>query len=170
MNWVDRLNNSNKAFLEIILPKIKKYVGDGIYKPVEIIQDDIAKDLDTLCGIDIWHVIDGVGCRGIASRIQFTEKNWGTFTVRKSRASGHITEYDKRILAIKTGQFIYPYFTCQAYIYNNRFIGGSLAKTIDIFTAIEQYKFTTRINPMDKTEFIAIKFLDVKDSIILEEE
>jgi len=51
---------------------------------------------------------------GIASRIQYNI-NYKTFTIRKDRASGTKTEYEKRIAGMNS-KAIYPHWTMQAYI------------------------------------------------------
>lgn len=163
MSWIDKLENSNRAFVNLVWPVIKKSCGDGDIKPVEIIKDnDIAKDLDVLCGIDIWQTIQDKGSRGIASRVQFGDKNWKTFTIRKKRLSGYKTEYQKRLEAIN-GSFIYPYLTCQAYVSKDetKLFGCAVAKTTNIYKAIEDGKFIHRVNPEDLTGFIAVRFDDV---------
>ena len=170
MSWVDNLEKSNKAFINLVWPVIKKSCGNGNIKPVEIIKDnDIAKDLDVLCGIDIWQTIIGKGSRGIASRVQFGPKNWKTFTVRNFRTSGYKTELQKRLDAINSGgRYIYPYLTCQAYVSKDesRLLGCALAKTKDIYNAIEEGKFVNRTNGDDGTGFIAVRFEDVTNSRI----
>lgn len=167
MDWQNKLNDSNKAFINLVWPVIKNVCDGGEIKPVEIIRDnDIAKDLDVLCGIDIWQKISDKGVRGIASRVQFTNKPWNTFTVRKYRKSGHKTEYHKRLEAINSnGKYIYPYLTCQAYVSLDKLhlLSCGVARTKDIFDVVEAEKYINRINSEDSTGFIAINFSDVKD-------
>lgn len=59
-----------------------------------------AHDLDMKAGIDAWQLVDNVGARGIASRVQFDTKSWDTFTIRYIRASGAETEFAKRLRAL----------------------------------------------------------------------
>ena len=143
-DWMNDLNWSNKLFLDNVWPVIKKSCGDGEIKPVEIIDDnEIARELDILCGIDIWQTIDGAGARGIASRVQNNNNeqyrgrsNWRTFTIRYKRNTGAKTEYEKRMEAIMTGRFIYPYLTCQAYFDFGELVGCGVARTVDVFDAV----------------------------------
>ena len=155
-DWVNDLTWSNKLFVDKVWPVIRKRCGGGEIKPVEIMPDIISRDLDMLCGIDVWHTVPGAGARGIASRVQRGGRNWGSFTIRYKRASGAKTEYEKRLEAIKTGQYIYPYLTCQAYFDKDKLIGGGFAKTIDIFNAID----LTNTNKSDN-EFLIIPFKNV---------
>lgn len=138
-DWRKDLSESNRAFLDIVWPLIRNKCGGGEIKPVEILLDNaIANDLDVLCGIDIWQTINGQGARGIASRVQMSKKNWATFTVRRRRFNGSKTEYAKRLEAIQSGgRFIYPYLTCQAYVFGGAVVGLGLARTVDIFSLIE---------------------------------
>jgi len=164
VSWMKDLKKSNTAFLKIIWPKIKYLCGGGDIQPVEIISDNqIARDLDILCGIDIWQTVEGRGCRGIASRVQFGDKSWGTFTIRKSRDSGARTEYEKRVEAIKDGRFIYPYLMCHAYIDTpgENLLEVGLARTIDVFDAIE--KELVVVKTTTNASFLAVNFEDVKD-------
>lgn len=144
-DWMKDLKWSNKLFLSVVWDKIKDRCGGGNIRPVEIIEDnEIAKELDLLCGIDIWQTIGGMGARGIASRVQNNTKekfrgrsNWRTFTIRYKRHTGAKTEYEKRMEAIETGRFIYPFLMCQAYFDFGNFLGCGVARTVDIFDAID---------------------------------
>lgn len=171
-DWKADLSNSSRAFLDCVWPVINEKCGGGNIKPVEVLHDnDLAKDLDILCGIDVWQTIDGEGARGIASRVQFGQKNWQTFTIRRSRFNGSRTEYDKRLEAIQSGgRFIYPYLTCQAYVYDGALVGVGLAKTVDIFSLIEREKADGRaaekagrdqavwINKTTNADFYCVRF------------
>jgi hypothetical protein len=159
--WKKDLSKSNRAFLSLVWPVIQRKCGGGEIKPVEVLADnDLALDLDRNCGIDIWQSVDGVGARGIASRVQFTEKNWQTFTVRKSRASGARTEYAKRLSAIESGgRFIYPYLTSQAFVDATQLVGVGVARTVDIFDAIKRGK--AYINQTDNADFFCVRWADV---------
>lgn len=158
--WKDDLSKSNKAFLEIVWPRIETIVGGGEIKHVEMLQDNaLAKDLDIQCGIDVWQTIAGRGCRGIASRVQFGSTDWGTFTIRSRRFSGARTELEKRIEAIETGKFIFPYLTCHAYIDNLQLVNAYVARTKDIFEAIKRNRYKTR--QTTNAEFLAVMASDV---------
>jgi len=138
MSWQDKLNQSNAAFLAKVWPIIAHKCGGGNIRPVEVMTDTISRDLDMLCGIDIWQTIDGEGCRGIASRVQFGGRNWRTFTIRKETRAGGRTEFDKRREAIESGgRFVYPYLTCHAYMTSKlELLGCGLALTRAIFDAV----------------------------------
>ena len=164
-DWQQDLTWSNQLFLTEVWPRIKERCGGGQIRPVEILKDDeIAKELDVLCGIDIWQVIDGQGARGIASRVQNETReskkgiNWKTFTIRYSRNdTGAKTEYHKRKEAIETGRYIYPFLTCQAYFDHGEFVGGGIARTIDVFNNINLRQKRTA----DNATFLYVYFDDV---------
>ena len=161
---IDKLKDSNRAFLELVWPVIASKCGGGQIRPVEVIQDnDICRDLDVLCGIDVWQTIGGEGCRGIASRVQW-DMVYQTFTIRSRKLyTGNQTEYHKRFAAIKSnGRFIFPYLTSHAYVNRAeyRLIGGALARTEAIFDAIERGQYTTRRT--NDAEFIAVQVADVE--------
>ena len=163
-DWVKDLNESNRAFLNLVWPVIASQCGGGKIKPVEVWRGNaLANDLDVLCGIDIWQTITGEGARGIASRVQFGPVNYQTFTIRLYRDTGAKTEYEKRLFAIESnGRFIYPYLTCQAYVTcKGVLLGVGVAKTVDIFDVIKQEKVLHRRSP--NSGFMAIKWSDVKD-------
>jgi hypothetical protein len=158
-SWTKDLKKSNQAFMSLVWPAIKTMCGGGEIKPVEMMDELLATDLDILCGIDIWQTIKGDGCRGIASRVQFGPKNWGTFTIRKERDSGAVTEYEKRKTAIySNGRFIYPYLTCQSYIDGEKLLGGGLTTTKSIFDAIESG--LTYQNRTSNSSFFVVAFKD----------
>lgn len=167
-DWIKDLTRSNKAFLAVVWPSIKAKCGGGEIKPVEVIRDnEIARDLDVLAGIDIWQTITGIGCRGIASRVQFGSTAWDTFTIRYSRESGAKTEYQKRLEAINSSRgIIYPYLMCHAYIsMDDQLLSCGLARTVDIFDAIPHDAIRTKTT--SNASFIPVSFSSVKDCFVV---
>ena len=157
-SWVEDLTEANRDFMNLVLPVITPACGGGTFLPVEVMRDnEIAQDLDLMAGVDVWQRIDGEGVRGIAARVQQGSVNWGTFTIRQTRTSGAQTEYEKRKMAIESGRYIYPYLTCQAYVNNGELIGVGLAKTEDVFSAIDVYGWP-QTNPHDGNTFLCVKF------------
>ena len=145
--------NSSSAFEKLIWPIILPWIGGGDLLRMENIKDsNFARLLDMKAGIDGWQ-IRGDGMTGIASRIQQGWKAWDTFTIRMSRTSGAITEYEKRLKAIETGEYIYPYLTIQAYIktWSGPVLSVGMAKTSDIITFIKRGLHT--IKPTTNAEF-----------------
>lgn len=105
--------------------------------------EELADNLDKLAGIDVFHIDKLRGMRGIASRIQPSNKNWHTFTIRHKRQSGARTEYEKRKYAIENN-YLYPYLTLQAYTTkDNILIAYALARTRDIIEMIDKGYYKT---------------------------
>lgn len=117
---VRNLGDSAFDMQRLVWPAISSWCGGGEYCPVETKADiSLAQDLDILAGIDGFQKRPERGVmRGIASRIQWGEKDWGTFTIRKSRSSGTDTELKKRLWQLQHRHegYLYPHITVQAYI------------------------------------------------------
>jgi len=79
------------------------------------------------------------GLYGVALRIQ-KNCNYRSFTVRKERESGAVTEHEKYISAIQNGCIV-PTFSVQAYVdtKNNTVLSGGVARTADIYDYIKKY-------------------------------
>ena len=159
---------SNEAFVRLVWPVISEVCGGGVIRPIETFDGLVSRDLDILAGIDVLQIIDGLGCRGIASRVQFSDpkfgdKDWQTFTIRESRiGSTGETELEKRFRAVNGMRgIIAPYLTVQSYISvdGSRLVGCGVARTVDIFRAIEMGLFTR--NSYDNANFIVVKYQDV---------
>ena len=131
------MQSSALVFEKLVWPVISPWIGAGELLKMENVKDsNFAKLLDMKAGIDGWQ-IHSDGMRGIASRVQIT-KAWNTFTVRMSRDSGSPTEYEKRLKAITTGKYIYPYLTVQAYVktWKGPILSVGMSKTSDIIKFI----------------------------------
>ena len=133
------LNRSSKALLEIVWPEMSLELGGGELIPVETSAiESLAKYLDQKSGIDAWQVCRNDQIRGIASRVQFGDNCWSSFTVRYKRDSGAKTEYEKRRSAIHSKtNFIYPDITIQAYVGGSLLLGYGAIKTIDLIDACD---------------------------------
>src|SRR5258708_785080 len=117
--------NLSKSAIDMprfVWPAIRDWLGGGDYYPVESVAEALlTKDLDMQAGIDGFQK-RLQGMRGIASRIQWGEKDWHTFTLRKSRSSRKDTEIRKRLwqLAHRHEGYLYPHITVQAYVNKER--------------------------------------------------
>lgn len=125
----------------------------------------MAKTLDQLAGIDLWY-FNSLGVRGIANRIQFGDKNWKTFTIRKNRESKAKTEYEKRSNAIKK-EWLYPVLTIQGYFneQTNKILGFAIAKTKDVLWMIDNGHCTTRKtgkSQIGQAEFYVVKWEEMR--------
>lgn len=129
---------SAKAFLSLVWPVIRPALGGGQLMPVEgVATKPMQVALDTLAGIDAWHIgNNGLGIRGIASRVQADTRAWDTFTIRYRRASGAETEYTKRLAAMdSTKGWLYPHITIQAYLSHDKqqLLSCAVIRTEDLF-------------------------------------
>lgn len=133
------------AYVETARPVIQKLLNGGELMAVEGSDNDICLMLDTTCGTDYFQVYRKQGLVwGIASRMQEVDtarfkRPFNSFTVRKARASGVKTEYEKRRLAIKRGG-LYPYLTMQGYVdmRTGALMSLGIARTTDIMDYVER--------------------------------
>jgi hypothetical protein len=146
------LSDAAYEFTRVVWPAIRPCFGGGQVIPVETIEDvEVAKMLDVLGGIDYWHVMgNGIGVRGVASRVQWVDRAWDTFTIRERRPGGAKTELSKRLecSGVADGR-LYPYLTVQAYLTKPRRSGELIqahVTTTDSIIAfvMENYERVTR--------------------------
>lgn len=134
-------SDSAYAFKTLVWPIVRDWIGGGKLVQMESVTDSkFANLLDMNAGIDAWQVHQN-GMRGIASRIQVADRPFNTFTIRESRDSGVMTDYDKRRIAIESkGIFLYPNIMVQAYLESwcGPVISVGMAETIDIIDYIQK--------------------------------
>lgn len=136
------LSDSASAFVSVVWPKIGKWFGGGRLLPVESVTDsEFTSTLDMLAGIDAWHVLDNVGIRGIASRVQRVAErqiSYSSFTIRSARRSGAETELAKRIRAMQNPEqgWLLPTLTIQAYVSDDQLEYAAAVRTRDMFEYI----------------------------------
>ena len=152
MNSSIVMNDMRKSmsFIEVAKPIIRNLIGGNIMT-VEGSDCEVCQMLDTRCGTDYFQIYSADDVvYGVASRVQYGYP-YNTFTVRKRRASGAMTEYDKRRMAIKSGG-VYPFLTMQTYVDTNTREINSLAvmKTTDLFDFIEKGYADTNHTKHDK--------------------
>lgn len=146
------LSNSTNDFHRLVAPILRRGMG-GELIPVEGNTDDRLRTLlDTLSGIDAWHMKHEYGLRGIGSRIQWMPAGsapYNTFTIRYRRETGAMTEFEKRCQAIRgDGGWLYPHLTVHAYV-REPALGGELlslgiARTVDVMDYIMKHAPPTR--------------------------
>lgn len=116
--------------------------------PVEGEGSELSKILDVNCGIDYLMCSEKSDLvYGIASRVQYGE-NYRTFTVRKARETSAKTEYDKRKTSI-TLNGIYPEYTMQAYVLEDKVRGLGVIKTKDLIEAIDLKQYSKVLKTHD---------------------
>ena len=163
-NFKTSLKKSSVAFEKYFKEAVLK-VFKGDFEVVEgVTKYKMAQTLDQLAGIDLWYFNTNVGVRGVANRIQFQNKCWRTFTVRKSRASGAKTEYEKRKHAIEK-DWLYPILTLQGYILADKPLCFAIAITEDIIWMIDndycKIKSTGK-DQIGQAEFYIVKWADMQ--------
>ena len=130
------LEASASDFIRVVWPAIECKVGGGEIVPVESVADKgMATMLDQRSGIDAWHLSKDKQVRGIASRVQWGNTPWNSFTVRLARDSGAKNEYVKRKHDMIAGAgWLYPHLTIQAYVSGSKGMGGDLLSVAIIKT------------------------------------
>lgn len=166
LNFNQSLSRSMQQFTDIVMGSLSEILK-GEFRVIEgNTTDDVAKLLDTLSGIDVWHINKLKGIRGLASRIQTTDRNWHTFTVRKTRDSGATTEFEKRKLAIEKG-YLYPFFTMQAYVtQKDALIAFAVARTVDVIEMIDKgfcKTNKTRKEQIGQASFYIVDWYEMKE-------
>lgn len=142
------LQHSAQDFKRVVWPAIEPLFGHGRIVSMECATSrGLMKDFDTLAGIDAWHMLDSKGVmRGVASRVQWGDKNWRTFSIRRERPHGVSTELEKRLYAIDnpSHNWLFPAVTVQAYLTLPK-PGGCLLEAAVIHTR-DLYRYA-RDNP-----------------------
>lgn len=156
------IRKSSEDFLRHVWPAVGGLFGEVI--PVETVTDNqFAAELDRRAGIDVWLVsVDG-HMRGLASRVQWTDKSWDTFTIRIKSRYGNPTEYHKRKAEIATAGTITPYYVTQGYVTHDRnhLLGAAIARMADVIAAIDHDLGYRKANG-DGTEFYVIPWSALK--------
>lgn len=150
------ITESSADFLRLVWPAIGRQFGEVI--PVETVTDnDFARQLDQRAGIDVWLVSVDNHMRGLASRVQWTDKSWDTFTIRTRSRYGNPTEYHKRKAEIAASGTITPYYVTQGYVSadRTRLLGAAIARMADVIAAIDMDLGYPKANG-DGTQFYVI--------------
>jgi len=158
--WQNDLNTANEIFINLIWDKVREYCNYGQLLPVEGCTDELYYTLDARAGCD-YIVVEDLGIRGMAVRVQYTDAPFDTFTIRASRDSGVMTEFQKRQYAIKNN-YMSPAYTMQAYVSADKshLISGAIAMTSDIIAAIESGNCHTESTY--NASFYVINFNDIE--------
>ena len=154
-NFATDFAKSKKNFFDIVRPCFLKTFG-GEFLQTEGIDHEVARALDIQAGIDALWIAKPNIVYTIALRVQETQC-YKTFTVRKNRSTGATTEYEKIANAIKN-ETTYPHLTLQAYVKNDRVIGGAWTRTKSIYECIRIGIFSQIPNSQDGNIFLAVKW------------
>lgn len=165
------LSASASDFTRIVWPVISSWCGGGDCIDVEQgttgVADNVISLLDMRGGIDQLQILpDRAGLIGIASRIQWGQKSWDTFTVRESRCSGSRTELSKRSHALSHPGVLYPYWTVQAYLShrdNGTLLSVALAYTHELIPYAQKHG-TVRQNHDGASSFRYVDWREYYDA------
>ena len=169
------LSGSADAFIRLVVPKLVELYGGRFESSEHVAAEGFARDLDVLAGIDAWHT-SAEGMRGVASRVQFTDQSWDTFTIRYRRASGAETEYAKRLRAIERAcdGWLLPHLTVQAYVSpcRRRLVSLGVVETALLYETATRGLATddkraafVQTNPADGNEFLVIPWTALGSAI-----
>lgn len=160
------IRRSSHTFAGIVWPVLGPRLGGGEIIPVETVTEGrMAELLDTVAGIDMWHV-KGQQMYGLASRVQYGPTPWDSFTIRFRRRSGIPTEWEKRIRAIADGA-LFPYLTVQAYVDGDRLLSAAAVPTRHLILRSLQYIGSQRrTNYSDGSEFIYVNWNQLDPNLI----
>lgn len=167
MSFIKDFKDANQTF-EYFKNEITKNIKGEILS-IELLQNSVLNMFDYYSGIDAIHIYNNQ-MRGIAVRVQWSNKSWNTFTIRYKRANGSKTEYKKRREAIygNNGWF-YPFLTIQAYFDkrddNPKMLSFGIVRTKDLYDYIEDNKTKIesklRVCP-EGNSFIYVSFKDLQ--------
>ena len=139
------LNESASDFVHIVWPAVSSLCGGGTLYPVEAARHlGIIVALDNCSGIDAFQMLpSGTVLRGVASRIQYG-RYYPTFTLRYKRSNGAVTEFEKRLYAIRhvAQGCIYPHLTIHAYMSRpkGKLLAVAVTETRALYHYAERYR------------------------------
>lgn len=114
MTVAESITRSAETFRDRFWPLIGPDLGGGELVPVETVtHSHFAKLLDTLGMTDAWQVKNGHGMRALATRVQWCNRSWATWTIRFQLPSGNRTEYHK---LMEPGDWQRPHYVIQSYV------------------------------------------------------
>ena len=163
-----QIQNQRQMSSSLLVPDALSHLGlSGSLAQVEssIVSGSLVLEwMDRFAGID-WVVKDSENnIGGIASRIRFVSAAhpypYEEFTVRCDKYYGAISEYDKRIHAIKHG-YMFPTFTMQSWYSGSVFLCGAYILTKDLYKFAEEFEYLVSTEHSDR-EFKAIKWHDLE--------
>lgn len=140
MRFQNDAAKSLRLFEKFSVHAMKKHFGNVQIVPIEGREDDLAKLLDRLAGIDGLIVNPNGEMDFYSSRVQ-VGKNYETFTLRRSRLSGVKTEFAKLQQASRTGGAM-PQFTIQTFVDSDE-----QSATVAIAPMIDVVQYAERHNP-----------------------
>ncbi len=147
--WDKDLSDSMIAMNKIKDNYLPKLISGKIHS-AESSDVEIVRLLDVVSGID-YIAENEHGLRGIATRVQWCDNPYNTFTIRSERHTGNGTELEKRLYQIENG-YLYPSLTLQAYFDNrkeNNLLSIGVIKTKDLYRIYQESPLLFRTNYSD---------------------
>lgn len=136
------MTKTERQFGDIVVPFLQDHGCKGEWVSSEgmshLDEDSRLKQMfDLYCGIDWFYINKHNQVFGYAVRIQPGGKDWRSFTIRKSRKSGTVTEIDKLIDARDSGS-VMPKYHLQCYLDDDdNVLAVYVVKTLDLIEYIE---------------------------------
>ncbi len=154
------MTRSQSSFVDLVWPCIGPRIGGGRVISMENSQDNELRTLfDVGSGIDAWQVSTEGGMYGIASRVQPYGRDWSTFTVRRTRASGSKTEWEKlKDACYSRDGRVFPQWFVQAYTSKDRttLLSCAAVRTVELVSHIDFFcrdEYDVKRNGSDGNEF-----------------
>lgn len=159
------MTDSAYDFGRVVWPAIAEPIGGGRCLSIEhesMRGNVLAQPLDGLASLDCLHIQETEHrMRGMATRIQWCDKSWDSFTVRHERSTGAIGEYEKLAHVLTSpGFYLYPALWIHAYLSEPRRQGHLLAVgvcyTRNLWQFISGGFAYERQNPADGNTFYVV--------------
>jgi len=151
---------SKSSFERLVWPSIGPHIGGGQSISMELSQDSELRTLfDVSSGIDAWQVSTNGGMYAIASRVQPYGRDWSTFTVRRTRASGAKTEWEKlKDACYSRDGRVFPEWFIQAYTSKDgtTLLSCAAVRTVELVSHINFFcldAFDVKRNRADGNDF-----------------
>jgi hypothetical protein len=157
MNRVEAaISRSAEAFRSFVWPHLSEPLGGGDLIPVETVTESgFARALDMLAMTDAWQLVNDIGMRGLATRVQWlspTTPIWKSWTIRCQLRSGRETEIHK---LLRPGDWQRPHYIIQAYVLDDQCVAVGAIKTVDLIALLQDagYVPEIRTNGIDGNRF-----------------
>lgn len=135
------------AFDSFVAPALKILGAKRIFS-TELHNNGLEKFLDQETGIDAVIVTDDGTAYPIACRVQF-DKYYASFSIRRSRPSGKITEYAKLKAAFQANGLM-PTYHIQGFV-TDGIATIAIAETVDLLKYVERHSDQWRTSPEGET-------------------
>lgn len=154
------IRRSAATFRQQVWPHLSSPMGGGELIPVETVTESgFATLLDRLGMTDAWQVVNDRGLRALATRVQWTDRAYETWTIRSRLSTGNATEYHK---LTQDGAWQLPHYIVQAYVRRDtdQLLSAAAIRTVDLQQMLRNgWHNATKRNPQDGNEFLPIPWI-----------